>query len=333
MESVRWGIFGTGGIAQAVAGDFQFVADAELAAVASRTPERAQAFARRHGVARAHGSYRAMLDDPDIDAVYIATPNSHHHDLALAAIDAGKAVLVEKSFTATYAGAQRVVDAARAKGVFAMEAMWTRFLPAISAAREVVAWGRIGEVLAVQGDLFAYRDFDPTNRLFAQELAGGALLDVGVYVVSFAHDFLGDVRETRCEARLYPNGVDAAASITLRHSADGLSSLACGLDGPGPGRMIIVGSKGWVEIDPRFHHASIVTINRQGVLPRIIEAPPTGHGYCHEFAEATLRILAGETESPTMPLDDTLEVMRILDDCLRYAGVSHTEADMSEDLQ
>lgn len=140
MESVRWGIFGTGDIAHGIAGDFQFVADADLAAVASRTPGRAEAFARRFGVPCAHGSYRAMLEDASIDAVYIATPHSHHHDLALAAIGAGKAVVVEKSFTATYAGAQRIVEAARAKGVFAMEAMWTRFLPAISAAREVVAW-------------------------------------------------------------------------------------------------------------------------------------------------------------------------------------------------
>ncbi|MEZ5086867.1 MAG: Gfo/Idh/MocA family oxidoreductase [Tessaracoccus sp.] len=332
MESVRWGIFGTGDIAHGIAGDFQFVADADLAAVASRTPGRAEAFARRFGVPCAHGSYRAMLEDASIDAVYIATPHSHHHDLALAAIGAGKAVVVEKSFTATYAGAQRIVEAARAKGVFAMEAMWTRFLPAISAAREVVAWGRIGDVLAVQGDLLAHRDFDPTHRLFAPELAGGALLDVGVYVVNFAQAFLGDAREIRCEARLYPNGVDAAASITLRHSADGLSSLACGLDGPGPGRMIIVGSKGWVEVDPRFHHPTTVTVNRQGVLPRIIEASPSGQGYCHQFAEATHRILAGDTESPTMPLDDTLEVMRVLDECLRQAGVSHTEADMSADL-
>lgn len=332
MSSVRWGIFGTGAIAQAVASDFPFVADAELAAVASRTPDRATAFAGRHGVPRAHGSYRAMLDDPGIDAVYIATPHSHHHDLALAAIDAGKAVVVEKSFTATHAGAQRVVEAARVKGVFAMEAMWTRFLPAISAAREVVAWGRIGEVLAVQGDLFVHREFDPSDRLFAPELAGGSLLDVGVYVVSFAQAFLGDAREIRCEARLFPNGVDAAASITVRHSADGLASLACGLDGPGPGRMIIVGTKGWIEVDPRFHHPSAVTVNRQGVLPRIIEAAPTGRGYCHEFADATLRILAGETESPIMPLDDTLEVMRILDECLRQAGVSQAEADMSADL-
>lgn len=332
MESVRWGIFGTGAIAQAVAGDLPLVGDAELVAVASRTPEKAQAFASRFDLPKAHGSYRAMLDDPDVDAVYIATPHSHHRDLALAAIEAGKAIVVEKAFTATYAGTRRVVEAARAKGVFAMEAMWTRFLPAFSAAREVAAWGRIGEVLAVQGDLFAHREFDPHDRLFAPHLAGGAILDVGVYAVSFAQAFLGDAREIRCESRLFPNGVDAAATIAIRHSADGLSSLACGLDGPGPGRMIVVGTKGWIEVEPRFHHPTQITVNRQGVLPRIIEAAPTGRGYCHEFAEATQRILSGDTESLIMPLDDTLEVMRILDECLRQGGVSLTDADMSADL-
>ena len=315
-----------GAIAHGVAGDFQFVPGAELAAVASRTKEKAQEFAARHGVKHAYGSYRELLESPEVDVVYISTPHPYHRDVALAAIANGKSVLVEKAFTATLVGAQQVVDAARAKGVFAMEAMWTRFQPVVAAAREVVAWGRIGEVVAVQGDLYAARDYEPGHRLFERDLGGGAILDLGVYVVNFAQAFLGDVRSVDCLTRLYPTGIEKAASINLGHTGGGMSSLACGFDGPGPGRMTIVGTKGWIEIEPRFHHPTTISVHRAGVLPRIIEARPTGGGYSHEFAEVTQRIAEGSTESPTMPLHDTLEVMRVLESCLRQAGITHSEA-------
>ena len=315
-----------GAIAHGVAGDFQFVPGAELAAVASRTKEKAQEFAARHGVKHAYGSYRELLESPEVDVVYISTPHPYHRDVALAAIANGKSVLVEKAFTATLVGAQQVVDAARAKGVFAMEAMWTRFQPVVAAAREVVAWGRIGEVVAVQGDLYAARDYEPGHRLFERDLGGGAILDLGVYVVNFAQAFLGDVRSVDCLTRLYPTGIDKAASINLGHTGGGMSSLACGFDGPGPGRMTIVGTKGWIEVEPRFHHPTTISVHRAGVLPRIIEARPTGGGYSHEFAEVTQRIAEGSTESPTMPLHDTLEVMRVLESCLRQAGITHSEA-------
>ena len=315
-----------GAIAHGVAGDFQFVPGAELAAVASRTKEKAQEFAARHGVKHAYGSYRELLESPEVDVVYISTPHPYHRDVALAAIANGKSVLVEKAFTATLVGAQQVVDAARAKGVFAMEAMWTRFQPVVAAAREVVAWGRIGEVVAVQGDLDAARDYEPGHRLFERDLGGGAILDLGVYVVNFAQAFLGDVRSVDCLTRLYPTGIEKAASINLGHTGGGMSSLACGFDGPGPGRMTIVGTKGWIEVEPRFHHPTTISVHRAGVLPRIIEARPTGGGYSHEFAEVTQRIAEGSTESPTMPLHDTLEVMRVLESCLRQAGITHSEA-------
>ena len=326
MTTVRWGIVGTGAIAHAVAGDFQFVPGAELVGVASRTRSTAQQFAAQHDVRLAFGSYREMLESPDIDVVYIATPHPQHRDVALAAIANGKAVLVEKAFTATLAGAQQVVDAARAKGVFAMEAMWTRFLPVIAAAREVVAWGRIGDVVGLQGDLYAFREYQPEHRLFARDLGGGSILDLGVYPVSFAVAFLGAAKEISSRARLYPTGVERAAVVNLVHAGEGLSSLTFGFDGYGPGRMVIVGTKGWIEVEPRFHHPSAITVHRNGVLPRIIEALPQGRGYSHEFAEVTRRIREGLTESPTMPLSDTLEVMRILEECLRQAGITHQEA-------
>lgn len=326
MDTVRWGIIGTGSIARAVVNDFRLVAGAEVRAVASRDQARADEFARAHQVPTAYGSYRQLLDDAGVDVVYIATPHPHHRDVALAAIERGKAVLVEKSFTATYAGAQEVVAAARAKGVFCMEAMWTRFQPAIQVAKEVIAWGRIGDVVGVQGDLIAHREFDPADRLFAKGLGGGSLLDVGVYPISLAQHFLGEIKEAQCLVRKYPNGVDAGAVVQMQHTSDALSSLVSSLEGSGPGRFIVSGTQGWIEIEPRFHHPTTITINRQAVLPRVIETKPTGKGYAHQFAEVTQRIQAGETESPTMPLEDTLEVMRVLEDCLTQAGITYQEA-------
>jgi predicted dehydrogenase len=326
MDTVRWGIIGTGGIANGVVGDFLEVAGAEAYAVGSRSLERAEEFAQRHGLPKAYGSYRELLDDESVDVVYVATPHPQHRDVALAAIERGKAVLVEKSFTVTYEGAKQVVDAARAKGVFLMEALWTRFQPAVQAAKEVIAWGRIGDVVGVQGDLIAFREYDVTDRLFAPDLGGGSILDLGVYPISMAQYFLGEIREVHCVARRYPNGVDAAAAISLRHAGDALSSLHCSLDGHGPGGLIISGTKGWIKIEPRFHHPTSITVNRSGMSPRVIETRPIGKGYAHQFAEVTRCVQQGETESSTMPLADTLDVMRALEECTRQAGVSYREA-------
>lgn len=328
MHSIRWGIIGAGWIADVMASDFAFVPGAELVAIASRDLDRAQHLASKHGVPRAYGNYQGLLDDDDIDVVYVATTHPHHRDVALAAIERGKAVLMEKAFTATLAGTQQVVDAARAAGVFCMEAMWTRFLPVIAAAREVVAWGRIGEVLGVQGDLCAFREYDPSHRLFDPAAGGGALLDLGVYVVNFAQAFLGEARTIQCVGRLAPNGVDAAAALSIEHLGGGLSALACGFDGFGPGRMAVYGTKGWIEIEPRFHHPTTISIHRSGVLPRVIEANMTGRGYAHEIAEVNERLLAGDTESLVMPLSDSVEVMRVLEESLRQLGISHSEANV-----
>lgn len=326
MEMVRWGIIGIGKLAEEVAPDFARVAGADLVAVASRTQDRADAFAARHGAEKAYGSYRALLDDESIDVVHITTPHPHHRDIALAAIERGKAVLVEKAFTATLAGAREVVDAAREKGVFCMEAMWTRFIPAIQAAKEVIAWGRIGDVLSVSGHLGFRANFDPLDRLFAHDLGGGSILDLGVYPVSLAQHFLGEVKDVTCAARLLQNGVDGGAAITLRHTGDALSALTCGVDTHGPARFVVQGTKGWIDIEPPFHHSASITVNRAGVLPRVIEMKPVGKGYAHQYAEVTRRLRAGHTESPTMPLADTLEIMGVLEECTRQAGVTYREA-------
>lgn len=312
-------------MAASFAQDFPAADDAELVAVGSRRPESAQAFAREHGAARAHGSYRELLADPEVDVVYLATPHPQHHRLALAAVEAGKPLLVEKAFTATLAGAEQVVQAARAAGVFCMEAMWTRFQPAVVRARELVAEGAIGEVRAVQADLGAHRDFDPTDRLFSPELGGGATLDLGVYVINVAQQFLGTPSVVQAAGSTYPNGVDATVSYLLGYDDGRSASLVCSLESQTAGRSLVMGTEGHLELEPRFHHPASLVLRRHGREPEAMNLPPTGKGYSHEMDEVARCLAAGLTESPVMSLDDTLAVQAVMQTALDQLGVPVAE--------
>ena len=288
--------------------------------------ERAQAFADKHRLERAYGSYDGLINDDDVDALYIATPHSQHLHPALAAIKAGKAVLIEKTFTATVAGAEEIIRAARDHHVFAMEAMWTRFQPAIVAVRELIADGAIGEVRQVSADLGVDRPFDPQDRLFNPDLGGGAMLDLGVYVVSFAQHFLGNPDRVEVSGSLTPTGVDAEAGLLLGYQDGRAATLLMSLRNPTPGMARIHGTEGWIEVPPRFHHPHYIVLQRTGGEPEVIRRPPSGTGYSHELIEVTECLVDGRTESEVMPLDDTLAVQRILNGACESLGVYHYEA-------
>jgi len=323
--TVRWGIVGPGRIAQNVVRDFRQVPGAAVVAVASRSAERARAFADEHQIPAAYGSYGEVVAADDVDALYIATPHPQHHAVALAAIAAGKAVLVEKTFTATVAGAEEVVAAARQHRVFAMEAMWTRFQPAIVAARELIADGAIGEVRQVQADLGVDRPFDPGDRLYDPAQGGGALLDLGVYVVSFAQHFLGTPDRVAVSGSLAPTGVDAEAGLLLGYDDGRAAALLVSIRHHTPGAARIQGTEGWIEVQPRFHHPRTIVLHRRGKDPETLTREPTGGGYAHELGEVTEGVLAGRTESAVMPLEDTLAVQRVLNEACERLGVVHHE--------
>ncbi|ORA28686.1 Gfo/Idh/MocA family protein [Mycobacterium aquaticum] len=323
--SIRWGIVGPGRIAAKLVSDFAHVPDATVLAVASRSADRASAFADKYGIERSYGSYREIIADPEIDVLYIATPHTHHLAIGLAAAAAGKALLVEKSFTATIEGAEALVEAVRRHRVFAMEAMWTRFQPAVVAARKLLADGAIGTVRSVQADLGVTRTFDPTDRVFAHELGGGALLDLGVYVVSFAQMVLGNPTSVSALGSLEPSGVDADATLLLGFDEGRTATLMCSLHSPMPGHARIFGSTGWIDILPRFHHPNSFVLHRQGHDSEQFDLPALGDGFSHELIEVTEALKAGRTESAVMPLDDTLTVQRALEDALRQLGVRFVE--------
>ena len=322
---IRWGVVGPGRIADKVVADFAHVPDAEVVAVASRAQDRANAFAEKHRIARAYGSYEALLADPDVDVLYIATPHRQHRDVSLAAIRAGKALLVEKSFTTTVAGARAIVDLARSTGTFVMEAMWTRFQPIVVKARALIADGAIGEVRGVQADLGVDRAFDPKDRLFDLAQGGGAMLDLGVYVVSFAQMILGTPRAVVAQGTRFTTGADAESGILLDHGDGRRSVLLNTLRNATPGQARILGTKGYIDILPRFHHPTAMVLARSGKDPETLREAPLGAGYAHELIEVNECLRAKRSESAVMPLGDTLDVQIAMNAACEQLGVFHTE--------
>jgi predicted dehydrogenase len=322
-EPIRWGILATGTIANAFASDLALLPDTEIAAVGSRSQEAADRFAARHGIPRSYGTWQALADDPDVDVVYVATPHSAHHAATLACLKAGKAVLCEKPFTLDLAQAEELVEAARSGGVFLMEAMWTRCFPAIHTICGLIGDGAIGDVTAVHADFGATGDFAPTHRLRARELGGGALLDLGVYPVSFAQIMLGSPAHIEAWARLSPEGVDENTAMAFGYASGAVASLTCSLIGDTPRTAAVTGTRGRIELPRDFFRPAGFTLVRGNAEPEWIATPFDGLGYHYEAAEVQRCLREGLTESPVVPLAETLAVMATLDAVRERIGVSY----------
>lgn len=322
---VRWGILGTGAIAEKFATGLQSLPDARLAAVGSRAAATAEAFADRFGAPRRHGSYAALAADPEVDIVYVATPHPMHHTAARLCLEAGKPVLVEKPFAVNAGQAKEVIALARERDLFLMEAMWTRFLPLMGRLRALVAEGAIGQPRMLAADFGFRMTPDPAHRLFAPELAGGALLDVGVYVVSLASMLFGPPNRGTGLAEIGPTGVDEQAALVLGYPGGELAQLTCAITLNTPQEVTLMGTAGAIRIHPLWWKPTTLTLARPGQPDETIEEPYAGNGYNYEAAEAMRCLRAGERESPVMPLDETLSIVRTLDQAraqwgLRYPG-------------
>jgi len=319
-QDIRWGILGTGKIAKAFATALQDTPGAHLAAVASRSVDSATKFGAEYGevadVTRCHGSYQALVDDPDVDVVYIATPHPMHHENALMCLNAGKGVLVEKSFTMNRRQAEDIIDLARAKNLFVMEAMWTRFMPAVIEAKRIVDSGEIGTPANITADFGFTSDAGPEHRLFNPELGGGALLDLGIYPLSIASFFLGGVTSVKAQAQMTDTGVDMQTAFTLMHDGGGLSSCVCSLRSRTPTELTISGTRGFVRLADRFHNTeafSVTVVDGASRTERTVNVPRSGNGYSHEAQEVGRCLRAGLIESPVMPHAETLNLMGTLD--------------------
>ncbi len=323
MSSIRWGVVGTGGIASAFVEDLRLLPDAEVVAVGSRQAASADAFAGEHGVPKAHPSYAELVADDDVDVVYVSTIHPGHHDAAMLAIDAGKAVLLEKPFTMDAAEAQALVDAARARGVFLMEAMWARFVPHMVRVRELLATGALGDVRLVVADHCQWFPDDPAHRLLAPDLGGGALLDLGIYPVSFASMVLGEPTGVTAVSTAAFTGVDATTSMLTQYDGGAQAVLTTTLSGVGPNRAAVVGTDARLEIDSVFYAPSSFTLTRRDGSVERFEQPHEGLGLRHEAAEVMACLRDGRLESDVMPLDESVAIMRTMDEVRRQIGLTY----------
>ena len=315
--AVRWGILGAGGIAHKLAEAVNRYTQSEVVAVGSRSLEKAQAFAEHMGVLSAFGSYEELVSDPDVDVVYVASPHSHHHEHTLLAIEAGKHVLCEKAFTQNSAQAREVVDAARAKGVFLMEAMWTRHLPHMHALRQLIADGEIGDIVSLQADhgqLLTH-----VERMWNPELAGGALLDLGVYPIAFAHNILGVPEHITAKGRMRDTGVDGQVSMVFDYPT-AQASLTTTMEARTPNMGLIGGAHGRVVIEDTFYTPTAFTVEKTDGTSWFFDGD-VPNGFQYEAAEVARRIHAGDTESELHTLEQSLEIMEIMDTVREQIGL------------
>lgn len=319
--TIRWGILGTGGIADTFAGDLPFTEGAELAAIGSRRLETAETFAERHGAARAHGSWADLAADPDVDVIYVATPHAAHYAATMTCLEGGKPVLCEKPMTLDHASAAELVREARARDLFLMEAMWMRCNPAIRAVTRAIADGAIGEVTVVTADFGVQGPFPPAHRLRDPALGGGALLDLGVYPLNLAHLILGTPASVRSWAHLTPEGADETTGVLLGYESGAVAALTCGINGATENRAAITGTRGRIDLPAGFYVPRSYTITRAGREPEIVEFPFPGRGYQYEAAEVQRCLAAGLPESPLMPHRTTLEIMTLMDEIRAQTGV------------
>jgi predicted dehydrogenase len=319
--SVRWGILGTGGAAHAFAAALRSGTRSILSAVGSRSFESAEVFAHDLGIESAHSSYQELVNDPQVDVVYVATPHSEHREHALLAIQAGKHVLVEKSFARNIAEATEVFEAAKAAGVFVMEGMWTRFLPHVIGLHDVIARGDIGEIVNITADCGQYIFYDPSHRHYNPDLAGGALLEFGVYPVAFAHDFLGVPDAITAVGALTPNGVDGQVSVVLSYGEQAQAVLSTTLWSTTPAIAAISGTGGRIEVTGPFY-TSDATYSVHPMTARPFAFSATyQRGMRYEIAEVARCIADGRTESERMSHQATLDVIATMDEIRRQVGV------------
>jgi predicted dehydrogenase len=310
---VRWGILGTGGIAHTFTEDLSLTDSGVVAAVGSRSQDTADRFADEFGIPARHPSYEALVADPAVDVIYVATPHPSHRENAILALRAGKPVLVEKPFAMNASEAAEIVAVAREEKLFAMEAMWTRFLPHIAVIREWLAEGKLGEIVTVTADHGQWFAEDAKFRLFAPELGGGALLDLGIYPVSFASMLLGTPDRIAAVSDPAFTGVDAQTSMVFGYKSGAQAVLTCTLRAKSPTRASIVGTDSRIEIEGDFYAPATVTLLPREGQPTRIESTHAGRGLRHQADEVARRLAAGELESPLMPLDESITIMETMD--------------------
>lgn len=324
----NWGIIGLGSIAHKFASDLTVVKGAKLYGVASRSKEKAEGFAQRYQVTKSYGNYEDLLSDPDIDAVYIATPHILHAGNTLQSISAGKAVLVEKPFAMNALESKRMIQAAKDRGVFLMEAFWTRFHPSTLKVLEWIQEGRIGTVQTVEANFCFKAPFDPDKRVFNKALGGGALLDIGVYPLFLSLLILGKAEQIQALSTIGKTGVDETTSVIMKHAKNGMSVQFSSIIQSSNTDAKIYGSKGWIYMHPRWHNPTSLThfdYAKQQYTDEGFNFVGTGYNYQVEEVQRCLSL--GLLESPMMNHNFSQMLMETMDQIRSQIGLSYPDHD------
>jgi predicted dehydrogenase len=323
MEKLRWGILGTGSIAHAQTSDL-LAHGFSVTAVGSRAQDSADAFAAEFGIASAYPSYESLVAADDVDVVYVSTPHPMHAANALLALNAGKHVLVEKSFTVNAREAREVVDLAESKGLVVLEAMWTRFLPHMIRIRDIVRSGEIGEVHTLIADHNQVASEDPKGRMYNPELGGGALLDLGIYPVSFAWDLFGEPSKVLASATRTKTDVDRQTAIILEYPNDQRAVLHAALDNVGQNTAVVMGSTGRIVVDAVWYSPTTFTVyNRRGEVTERFVSEVIGRGMQYQAWELERRVAEGQSAEDVLTPAESVQVMETLDEVRRQIGLSY----------
>jgi len=322
VSNFSWGILGPGGIARAFAKDLTLLEGHTIGAVGSRSLANAQSFADEFG-GTAYGSYEELVNDSTIDAIYVATPHPAHHDNVILALNAGQPVLCEKPFAVNAQEAQAMVDAASRNNVALMEAMWARFLPHYAKVREIVASGVLGPILSIHADHGQRLADQNIPRLVEPNLAGGALLDLGIYPISFAHMILGNPLSIKSTAVMTDKGVDAQTSMIFTYDNGAQSILTTTMIEQTPCRAVVAGLNGWLEIDRTFYNpASMRVVLNDGSITQY-PSQYSGHGLREQAEIFKLLVQSGKFESEILSWQDTVDIMKTMDTVREQIGLKY----------
>ncbi len=327
MKKYNWGIIGLGKIAHKFAQDLAKGKNMRLHAVASRSLDKAQAFADQYGAGYAYGSYEELVNCPDLDVVYIATPHTLHCENTLFCLEAGIPVLCEKPFAMNRQQVEKMISKAQEKNTFLMEAFWTRFMPTTVKALELIEQGEIGEVLAVKAD-FGFRPvFNPTGRLFDPQLGGGSLLDIGIYPVFLALLLLGKPQEIQAMANIGNTGVDVDCGILFKYLGGRMAHLHSTILADTKTEAFIYGEKGTIHIHTQWHAPSWFTLIKEGERPQNFNFDYFSNGYHYEAEEVVRCLVAGKKESDLLPLSFSMDLIELLDAIREKAGIQYAGID------
>ncbi|MGC8823684.1 MAG: Gfo/Idh/MocA family protein [Bacteroidales bacterium] len=311
--TIQWGILGTGRIAEKFAVGLQHVSNAQLYAVGSRTQEQANAFASRFGIPRAYGSYADLASDPNVDVIYIASPHVFHAEHTLLCLEAGKAVLCEKPFAMNARQVSEMINKAREKNLFLMEALWTRFMPTVRHIEELIALGTIGDIIQIQSDFGFKAIYDPQWRLFNKQLGGGSLLDIGIYPVFISLLLLGMPDEIVSSAIIGETGVDESMAAIFKYNTGKMASLSATFMANTPTETIISGTEGRIRMHRMWHTPTFLTLTKNDGTSEDIRFQYAANGYEFEAQEVTNCLLNGLKESPLLPLSFSEKLISLLD--------------------